>query len=683
MPDTARPAVSVLMAVYNCARFVERAVASVLAQTLKDFEFVLVDDGSTDESPAILRRLAAQDPRIILHHQTNRGIGGAMNKALALARAPLVAILDSDDLMRPARLATQVAWMEAHPEVAAAGSQFYTIDTEDQVTGLDRHPTDPTLATDLMFGFFCLHHPTLIARRDALLEAGGYAETHRRGCPDYGLFMELVLHGHRLSNLPQVLTSWRHTPTGATFGHAREQTTDALEIRARGFARHARQAPAAARAAALTLARRFGAGTELDQKAHWLGLTSDTQPAVKTLLGNPGDASLSAIEEAALRWLNDGKSADMREWLQRAGYPWLASLLGAQENARAEVEIPVVGLALGEVAEPGLLSVLLPVEAQSLIEMPARIERQLALLPAHSELLIFAVDADSALPGEMPADPRLRILRPQARCPAARWTEALRNARGEYLAALEWSGAHAPGFLAEARKLLQSRPGLELVHASSSLYFPDALDDAGRPLADPAPEPRWTRETLLGRQRVRLQDLVLRRNALTRVPIAPAECGSELPRLLAHALLLYGESAALALRNQAFTPQAGEGAAPMSLATDRLVRGYLDSCEGLIPPRGQWSTLGADGWRQRLERLDEYAVQGRLPVHPGNLALLLDFIIDGPSSPLLRLSLRRLLRSHRVPTLEALRRRGTTAVLCARGWSLLQRLLARVGFVAG
>ena len=676
------PTVSVLMAAYNCARFVERAVASVLAQTLEDFELIVVDDGSTDASPVILRRLAAQDSRIVLRQQVNRGIGGAMNRALGLARAPLVAILDSDDLMLPTRLAIQVAWMDQHPEVAAAGSQFYTLDTGDRITGLDRHPTDPTLATSLMFGFFCLHHPTVIARRNALLEVGGYAETHRRGCPDYGLFMELVVAGYRLSNLPQVLTSWRHTPTGATFGHAREQTDDALDIRVRGFARHAQQAPTAARGAALILARRFGAGTELDEKARRLGLPVDTQPALKALLGSIGDSGLSAMEESALRWLNGGNSEDFAECLQRAGYPWLVSLLGSQDTARMGARNPHVGFILDEVAETGLLSLVLPIEAESLLDIPARLENQLALLPVHCELLIFTLDADAALPERMPHDPRLRILTPQARCPGARWTEALRNARGEYLAALEWSGAHAPGFLAEARKLLQSRPGLDLVHASSALYFPDALDEAGRPLADPAPEPHWTRETLLGRQRVRLQDLVLRRSALARISLAPAECGSELPRLLAHALLSYGKSAALPSRNQAFAPPAGAGATPMSLATERLVRGYLDSCDGLIPARQEWATLGKDHWRQRLDRLDQYAAQGRLPVHPGNLGLLLDFIIDSPSSPRSRLSLRQLLRTHPAQTLEALQARGMFQASIARGWLLLQRLLARIGLSA-
>jgi hypothetical protein len=677
MPEAGDPRVSVLMAAYNCERFVERAVASVLAQTLTDFELVLVDDGSTDGSPAILRRLAAQDNRIMLHHQANRGIGGAMNKALELARAPLVAILDSDDLMLPTRLEAQVGWMDGHPEVAAAGSQFQTIDLEDKVIGIDRHPTDPILATHLMFGFFCLHHPTLIARRSALLEVGGYAETHRRGSPDYGLFMQLVLAGYQVSNLPHVLTSWRHTPTGATFGHAREQTTDALEIRARGFATLTARSPAKAREISLTLAGRFGAGTELDEKARWLGLAVETQPAVAALLGAPGGTGMSEAEEAALIWFNEGHSAHFGDALRRAGHLWLASLLAAREGQSAAAESPAGGFAFEAPAEAGLLSLLLPLANDPGTEIRARVAAALAVLPTHSELLVFSPEADAELVCVSVSDPRLRVIEPKAGTSSARWCEALGAARGEYLSTIEWTGAHSPGFLDEARTLLQAQACLDLVHAHSGLYFPDAFDETGQPLADPAPEPRWTRDTLLGRKRVRLQDLVLRRRLLTHLPLAPAECGSELPSLLAHALLLYGRCVALPHRNRAVVPPAGQGAGPMALSIERLVLGYLDSWEGLIPPREQWPALDPARWRLKLEALDRRAAEASPPVHPGNLKLLLDFILGGTAQPLLHLSLRRLLRSHPAVTLEALRTRGAAPYLGARLWSLLQRVLVR------
>lgn len=670
----AQPRVSVLMAVYNAERFVERAVASVLAQTLTDFELVAVDDGSTDESPAILRRLAAQDARIVLHHQANRGIGGAMNQALALARAPLVAILDSDDLMLPTRLSTQVAWMDAHPEVAAAGSQFHTIDIEDRTTGLDRHPIDPALATPLMFGYFCLHHPTVIARRSALVAAGGYEETHRRGSPDYGLFMKLVLAGHRLANLPQVLTAWRHTPTGATFGHAREQTADALAIRAHGFSHLQMREPETAAAVSLLLAQRFGAGTELDEKARWLGLAEGPQPAVQACLDRPGTTGLPVLDEAALHWLNNGAAADFAAELVRAGHSWLARLLAARTEGMMDSDAAQAPLAWSRRVQPGLLSLLLVVDTPPDDEASARIDTLAAGLPANAELRMFAPEPDVARAWSHSPPHELRMMPLTAADPAQRWLEALQGIDGEYLAVLEWTGAHAPGFLSEARALLKATPELDLVHASSALFFPDALGDDGEPLPDPAPEPRWTRETLLGRRRIRLQDLVMRRSALASLPLCLRECGGALPHLLAHALLLTGHGAALPLRNRAMAPPAGLGASPAELAIERLVHGYLDAVEGLVPCREAWPALESGRRRSILALLDARARQHGLPVHAGNVRLLLDFILHGTSSPLAHPSLRRLLRSHPGPTLEALRQQGAIHHACALGWSWLQRL---------
>src|SRR5215210_9605146 len=95
------------MAVFNGERFVEQAVASVLAQTLADLELVVIDDGSTDGTPELLGELTARDPRVVVHRHSNRGRTASLNAGVRLARAPLVARLDADDVCLPQRLATQ------------------------------------------------------------------------------------------------------------------------------------------------------------------------------------------------------------------------------------------------------------------------------------------------------------------------------------------------------------------------------------------------------------------------------------------------------------------------------------------------------------------------------------------------------------------------------------------------
>src|SRR5213082_2829515 len=109
-------AVTVLMPVYNAARFLAEAVESVLAQTFADFEFVIVDDGSTDRSPRMLQRFAEHDKRIKLIARPNTGIVGALNDGLIAAQSELIARMDADDVSHPARLEKQVQFMRENPD---------------------------------------------------------------------------------------------------------------------------------------------------------------------------------------------------------------------------------------------------------------------------------------------------------------------------------------------------------------------------------------------------------------------------------------------------------------------------------------------------------------------------------------------------------------------------------------
>lgn len=121
------PAVSVMMLVYNTRRYVEAAVRSILDQTWTDFELILIDDGSNDGSEEILRRLAAEDARIRLVSRENRGIVASRNEAVGLARGRFIAVMDSDDLSRPDRLARQVEYLDANPDCVLVCCQMSTL----------------------------------------------------------------------------------------------------------------------------------------------------------------------------------------------------------------------------------------------------------------------------------------------------------------------------------------------------------------------------------------------------------------------------------------------------------------------------------------------------------------------------------------------------------------------------
>ena len=115
--DALAPKCSVLMAAYNAERFVGEAVESILKQTFTDYEFIIVNDGSTDNTLNVLQEYAAHDKRIALVSRANRGIGATRNELLRMARGEYIATMDADDVAIETRLALQVAFLDAHAEV--------------------------------------------------------------------------------------------------------------------------------------------------------------------------------------------------------------------------------------------------------------------------------------------------------------------------------------------------------------------------------------------------------------------------------------------------------------------------------------------------------------------------------------------------------------------------------------
>jgi hypothetical protein len=202
------PQVSAIMPVYNCAAPLREAVASVAGQTMQDFELIAVNDGSTDESAAVLAELAAGDARIRVLHQDNQGVGAALNRAIAAARAPYLARMDADDRTVPARLAMQLAFMEDHPDIAVVGGQHETFG--DGPPRRTDFPQDPARVAATLLLRCCVSHPTVLMRT-ALFRAQGFAYSVRRGLypEDYLLWADLVRARQRIANLPDVLLHYR------------------------------------------------------------------------------------------------------------------------------------------------------------------------------------------------------------------------------------------------------------------------------------------------------------------------------------------------------------------------------------------------------------------------------------------------------------------------------------------
>jgi glycosyltransferase involved in cell wall biosynthesis len=216
------PRVSVLTAAYNAAPFVGSAIASILAQTYGDFEYILVDDASQDSTAAIMEHFASADRRLVVHRSTtNLNAAGALNRGLALARGEYVAILDADDIAYPARLARQVAFLDAHTTVGVVGSQVRMIDADGAGIRDLSFPLQPALARwQVLFRTPILHSAAMM-RRAHVEQVGGYSTLHYTLC-DYELFARLVKVAE-LANLPECLVAYRRSPLQISSAHRRPQ----------------------------------------------------------------------------------------------------------------------------------------------------------------------------------------------------------------------------------------------------------------------------------------------------------------------------------------------------------------------------------------------------------------------------------------------------------------------------
>ncbi len=234
--DAIVPEISVLMPVYNGEEFLEACLASLRRQTFADFELVVVDDGSRDRSGEILAQRARQDARIRVLSYRHRGLVAALNAGLEACRAPWVARMDSDDISHPRRLELQreaLASDSALDVVSCLVSHF----PHSQVAGGFRVYEDwlnrLTVHDDIMRERFIespLPHPSVMLRRQLLLDTGGYRD---EGWPeDYDLWLRLAAQGARFGKVPRRLLFWRHHGGRLTCHHGRYRVERFLQCKA-------------------------------------------------------------------------------------------------------------------------------------------------------------------------------------------------------------------------------------------------------------------------------------------------------------------------------------------------------------------------------------------------------------------------------------------------------------------
>ncbi len=204
------PAISIIMSVFNGGRHLYAATQSMLDQSFRDFEFLILNDGSTDDSSSVLRQFATRDARIKLIERENRGLVASLNELVIAAKAPLLARMDCDDISTPQRLEKQITFMRAHPEVGVLGTNTHELEDDGRMLNcVDFHPTTAAQVTVALEHGPPLCHPSILMRTDLVRAAGGYREAFRHA-EDYDLWLRLS-EVTDLVNLPDRLLLYRRS----------------------------------------------------------------------------------------------------------------------------------------------------------------------------------------------------------------------------------------------------------------------------------------------------------------------------------------------------------------------------------------------------------------------------------------------------------------------------------------
>ncbi len=237
MNETSTPRISVLLPVYNGMPYLSQAVDSILGQTFPDFELIVIDDASNDGTSAYLASLS--DPRLrVISFKSKRGLAPSLNFGIETAKGLYIARIDADDIALPARLETQVRYLDCHPDVGLVGMRYRLIDHEGRITDPCPVRANPLPINERLLTGNCLAHPTVLFRR-LIGHAPVQYDPKAKQAEDYDLWLRLSLQT-TLVELPQIGLHYRLNQDGLTSqnvsavdrhaAHYQQAALDALDM---------------------------------------------------------------------------------------------------------------------------------------------------------------------------------------------------------------------------------------------------------------------------------------------------------------------------------------------------------------------------------------------------------------------------------------------------------------------
>lgn len=223
--------ISVIMPVHNSERYLSEAIQSILDQTHHNFEFVVVDDCSEDDSWRIASQFASKDNRIkLFRNPSNLGIVKTRNRGFAESnsRNRYLAIMDSDDISLPRRLEMQIAFLESHPDHALVGTNTLIIDEQSREIGFRHYPTHDREIRRVITRYNPIAQPAAMLRRSALQRVGVYDERYPR-CQDYDLWCRIAAQ-YKVANLETAAIKYRVSTTQGKTVHLRDSLIYTIRI---------------------------------------------------------------------------------------------------------------------------------------------------------------------------------------------------------------------------------------------------------------------------------------------------------------------------------------------------------------------------------------------------------------------------------------------------------------------
>lgn len=228
--DKTKAKVSVIMSVYEVSPYLKISVESILNQTFKDFEFIVVDDGSTDYTLNILRSYQEKDDRIkVIVNEKNMGLTKSLNKAIKIAKGAYIARIDADDASLPGRLEKQVDFLDDNVEVGMAGTAYHEIDSDGRIIGGKVFPALDHEIKKALIKYNPFFHGSVMIRKIAFEKVGLYDEAFH-WAQDYELWFRMAKY-FKLANLPEFLNMRRYYNTNISFALEQEQIRFALRAR--------------------------------------------------------------------------------------------------------------------------------------------------------------------------------------------------------------------------------------------------------------------------------------------------------------------------------------------------------------------------------------------------------------------------------------------------------------------